>query len=130
MIAARRRLFLAAALVAAVVACDPESLTGSGVATNGQVSWRVRGQQVEVTNETQDTLRYAVLGRGYFHTATINFCFGSPTCGFQLPPPLTGVISYLDIAGSAKPETEALIVWWKQNASAIVPSDTAIVRIR
>jgi hypothetical protein len=129
MISARFRLLSAAALIAGVVACDPQSLTASGTAANGQISWLVRGQQIEVTNETPDTLRYAVIGQAYFHTATTSFCFGAPTCGFLLPPTLTGVVSYLDIAGSAKPETHALIIWWKQSTSAVA-FDTALVQIR
>jgi hypothetical protein len=129
MISARVCLFLAAASVAGIVACDPQSLTASGVAANGEVSWLVRDQEVEVTNETADTLRYVVVGQTYFHTATTSFCVGSPTCGFQLPPPLTGVVSYLDIAGSAKPETKALIIWWKQSATTVA-YDTALVQIR
>jgi hypothetical protein len=129
MITPRLRLLFAAAAVVGIVACDPQSLTSSGTAANGQISWLVRDQQLEVTNETPDTLRYAVVGRGYFHTNLSQFCFGSPTCGHQLPPTLTGLVSYLDIAGSAKPETQAMIIWWKQSATTVA-YDTSIAQIR
>jgi hypothetical protein len=130
MVRSRIRLLLAVAAIAAVVACDPASLTGSGASANGDVSWIVRGQQVEVSNETADTIRYALVGRGYYHTALAQFCFGSSNCGLLLPPRLTGVVSYLDIAGSAKPETEAMLIWWKPAGAATVAVDTAIVTIR
>src|SRR4051812_42283347 len=121
MTSVRLLLALAVLVIGAIVACDPESLTASGASANGEVSWLVRGQQVEVTNETKDTLRYSVIGRSYFHENLGLFCFGSRACGLQLPPSLTGLVSYLDISGSAKPETEALIVWWKPVGTATVP---------
>src|SRR4051812_7443290 len=114
-----RRLVLAILMVAAVVACSPDTLTASGQSTNGQVSWLVRGQQIEVTNETTDTMRYAVVGRAYFHASLSTFCFGSPSCGLFLPPKLTGLLSYIDISGSAKPETEAMVVYWKPKGTAV-----------
>jgi hypothetical protein len=129
MLSSRFRLLFAAAAIACIAACDPQSLTSSGTSTNGQISWLVRDQEIEVTNETQDTLRYTVVGRNYYHTNLGQFCFGSPTCSLQLPPALTGVLSYIDIPGSAKPETQAMIIWWKQSATT-VPFDTVIVQIR
>jgi hypothetical protein len=128
----RRRLVLAAFVVAVavVIGCSPDALTASGQSSNGQVSWLVRGQQIEVTNETTDTMRYTVVGRAYFHASLSTFCFGSPTCALLLPPKLTGLLSYIDISGSAKPETEAMVVYWKPKGTAVVAWDTVIARIR
>jgi hypothetical protein len=100
------------------------------LAANGQVAWRVRDQQVEVTNATTATIRYAVIGRMYLHNTLGLWCFGSATCGTALPATLTALVPYVDIPGSATPETEVMIVWWIPAGPDAVPFDTAIVKIR
>ena len=123
------RLVLAC-VATAVVACGASAITGAGASANGQITWRVQDQRVDVTNASAQSVRYVVLGRAWMHNALVDWCFGMPQCGATLATNATVKRAYSEIEGGDPPEREAIIVWWTPSGTGSVPFDTAIVRIR
>ena len=123
-----RVLTLSAVVTAA--ACGADAVTASGLSNRAQLQWQAHDQQVDVTNVSTQSVRYALIGRQWMHNALADWCFGSPQCGAQLSANGTASVAYADISGGDAPETEAMLVWWTPNGAGQVAIDTAVVRLR